>query len=306
MRFTVNHCLAVILLCFPMVWLAAPAGAQGFQYAGQGRLFSNDFLGDGKDRWRTGSYVHSFVWDRAGPQTRGRMSADALELRLRSTLFTPANLVRPARGDRPYAGLLSLGVHSHFREAAAEWRVGLDLVVTGPQTRLDQLQTTAHRALGMTVPSRRVLDAQISNAVYLAASGDLAWTIGLSETMRLRPFTEWEVGPEWLVRAGADLLIGGDRGQGLLLRDPSVGQLYSVASRAQGLSLLVGADSSYVARSVLLRDGQLRHRRHRARLGLSWQGAGMDVFYGLSWLSPEFVGQPRGQIVGSIRLGRAF
>ena len=47
-------------------------------------------------------------------------------------------------------------------------QLGADLVMTGPQTRLDRFQTAVHRRLGMTLPSETVLDTQIGNALSYA------------------------------------------------------------------------------------------------------------------------------------------
>ena len=124
--------------------------------------------------------------------------------------------------------------------------------------------------------------------------------------MRLRPFAEWQLGFESLARVGADLIIGDFGRQGIVVRDPSIGQLYTVGDRTPGLSFLVGADTAVVGQSVLLSDDQLRRNRHRARIGLSWRGDRAEVFYGATWLSPEFVGQSESQTVGSISLGWQF
>jgi hypothetical protein len=47
------------VLAGPM--LADPVAAEGRQTLGVGRLLSNDYFGDGKDRWQTGSFSLSIV-----------------------------------------------------------------------------------------------------------------------------------------------------------------------------------------------------------------------------------------------------
>ena len=47
------------------------AQAQDLTRLGYGYLLTNDFIGDGQDRWRTGSIASSRVWGRdwtGGPQ----------------------------------------------------------------------------------------------------------------------------------------------------------------------------------------------------------------------------------------------
>lgn len=306
MPFRIRTFLSTIAISIYQILQGNPAFTQGYEYVGQGRLFSNDLFGDGDDRWRTGAYSLSFLWGRVGQDKVQRRPGEVIELRLRSELITPESLTNPDPDDRRYAGMLSAGLHTHFRQQAVEGRLGLDLVVTGPQTRLDRLQTRTHRLVGLPLPSDAVLDAQIADGFHPTLSGDLAWQTQLSDTMRLRPFAEWQVGVEWLVRMGADLIIGDFGREGFMLRDPSVGQLYTAGDGARGLSLIAGADTAYVGRSVLLPGDQLRRDRHRARIGLSWRGKRTRAFYGATWLSPEFTGQSGSQIVGSVKLGFTF
>ena len=63
------------LLC-AAITLAAPAHAEDRQGIGIGRLFNNDFFGDNRDRWRTGSNVISLLrglgWEGQLPFPRWR------------------------------------------------------------------------------------------------------------------------------------------------------------------------------------------------------------------------------------------
>jgi len=48
-------------------------------------------------------------------------------------------------------------------------------------------------------------------------------------------------------------------------------------------------------------------RRGRVRAGVHWHSAGdTSVFYGLTYLSPEFEDQPEGQVTGSLKLNFNF
>ena len=131
---------------------------------GHGRLFSNDMIGDGKDRWRSGAYTVSRV---TGPDWRGQLP-DRIgvirEYRFRSEIIAPASLTNPRPDDRRYAGVLSLGLHSHFALRGFEANLGADLVFTGPQTGVERFQRLSHKMFDQTRPA--VGNAQIGNGVH--------------------------------------------------------------------------------------------------------------------------------------------
>lgn len=277
---------------------------------GYGRLFTNDFLGDGKDRWRSGSIVSSRVW---GPAWEGAAPAAfgaLLELRLMGQVIMPANLSVPDPDNRPWAGALSAGLHSHMQRGKAEYALGADLVATGPQTRLDDFQGWLHDLLSAPSPSDAVLAAQIPDSFRPSLAAEAGRRMSLADGVSLRPFAEARAGDETLLRAGADLRFGGAGHDALWVRDPVTGQRYrAVEGTAQGVSFVVGGDMAYVARSIYLpesRGYQLTSRRDRLRAGLYWQGEGASAFYGLTYLGPEFEGQPEGQLTGSLRLNLRF
>ncbi len=295
-------------LALMLLWLATgPAAAEGL---GWGRLFSNDGLGDAQDRWRTGAWTLSRVW---GPDWNGRLPArpgEIVELRFHSEIIAPANLERPGRNDRRYAGILSLGLHTHYEQRGWQVSLGADLVFTGPQTGMDDLQSAIHRTLGVASPEAAAA-RQIPDAVYPTLVVELGREVDLGPA-RLRPFVEGQAGLETLLRAGADLTFGGHGAGGLMLREITTGQRYrGIAGAAPpGLSLTLGADIARVWDSALLPDGGsavLSPSRSRLRAGVAWQGrGGASAFYGLSWLSREFRGQPEAQLVGSLTFNLRF
>ncbi|MDJ0823895.1 MAG: DUF2219 family protein [Rhodobacter sp.] len=295
-------CLTALLLCPP------DAAAAKRESLGWGRLFNNDFLGDNRDRWRTGSYVVSKVigrgWDGRLPDRPG----DVIEFRFRSETIAPENIVTAAPGDRRYVGALSLGAHTHFRRKAVEVSLGADLVVTGPQTGLGDLQTELHRILGASRPG--VLGNQILDGFHPTALIELARPYRLSPSVVLRPFVEAQGGAETLVRLGGDVMIGRLGQDELMLRDVATGHRYRVNRGAHtGFAAVFGADIAHVEHSVYLPayDGiALTDTRTRLRAGVHWQGEKASAFYGLTWLGEEFVGQPEGQLVGSVRLNIRF
>ena len=83
----------------------------------------------------------------------------------------------------------------------------------------------------------------------------------------------------------------------------------AVASAARGLTFTAGADIAYVADSLYLPEQggyELEELRHRARLGVKWQGEALSAFYGLTYLSEEFSTQREGQLSGSLQIQMRF
>lgn len=299
-----------ITLIAALVTLGLPAQAEGGERLGYGRLVNNDFYGDGHDRGHTGSIASSRVYGRTWSGSLSHRPGDLIEYRINGGIMAPIYLDFPLPGDRPYAGYLSLGAHTHFQAAGFEMSTGADLFITGPQTRLGDLQSALHDGFLGLPPSRRILNNQIRNGVYPSALVEVARDIPLGGRTSLRPFVEGRWGVETFVRAGFDLTFG-QVGQGeLLVRDYTTGQRYRVVQRQlDGFSFTVGADVAAVRESVFLpksRGYQLTDRRHRARLGMHWQNGDRSIFYGLTWLGKEFTSQPTDQVVGSLRLNLTF
>ncbi|WP_397542718.1 lipid A-modifier LpxR family protein [Roseovarius salis] len=290
---------------------AFPASAQerGLHY---GLLFTNDSLGDGEDRWRTGSFASSLAyapgWSGALPRGLGQL----WELRVNGQVIAPSNLQAPAPQDRVYAQALSFGLHTHFQPNAIEYSLGGDLVVTGPITQLDHLQEIFHDIFGGRGASPAAKAAQISDDLDPALVVEAGREFRLGHAARLRPFIEARAGVETLVRAGADLTFGRFGAGGLLVRSPVTGQRFSVIQEDayQGVSLFMGADIAHVASSEFIPSSgaaRLRDTRSRARAGMHWRNrSGTSLFYGLTWLGKEFATQSETQVVGSMQLRVKF
>lgn len=303
-------CRVFLWLLAGLLALAAPVLAQDRVKLGYGRLANNDLYGDRADRWQTASLATSRVWGQGWDGTLPERPLDLLELRIGVQLMAPENLRSPAPGDRPYAGALSLGLHSHFALRGVEVALGGDLVATGPQTRLGELQTAFHDTRPIKPPTRSVLSRQVENGLHPTLVAELARGLALGASGHLRSFVETRWGAESLVRAGADLRFG-SVGQGeLLVRDPVTGHRYRTIKAADsGTALILGADLARVGRSVYLpadRGHDLTGSRKRVRAGVHWQGERRSLFYGLTWLGPEFDAQRSGQTLGSLRIDLAF
>lgn len=291
-----------------LVLASAPAFAQDRSTLGWGRLFTNDMLGDGDDRWQTGSYGISVL---RGTGWEGRLPAqpgEILEFRAFGQIIAPSNLTVSNPTDRRYAGVIAFGIHSPFMLGKAEATVGGDLVVMGPQSGVGRFQTAVHDAFGFVTPG--VLDDQIGNKIAPTLSGEVARSFQVGGNVTVRPFVAAQAGAETLVRAGGDIVIGGAWDNSLMLRDTVTGQRYSgIDGRTLGFSLTLGADVARVFSSAYLPSGgtvELSDSRTRVRAGMEWQGTRGGIFYGLTYLGPEFEGQDGGQVTGSLNVNFDF
>lgn len=292
------------------VALAGVAGAEGRSRIGYGLVFTNDLIGDGDDRWRSGSVASSRIyapkWQGQAPSRFGEL----LELRFNGEIVAPEDLSTPAPVDRPFAGALSLGLHTHLTRARMEYALGADLVVIGPQTGLDDFQDWLHDIVGGDEISGAAKRGQIDDGFHPTAVLETGRSFDLG-TARLRPFAEARVGAETLVRAGADISIGSlTRGE-LLVREPVTGQRYrAVRNDGAGHAFVFGADIAYVEDSEFLPGSAPvtpEDVRARVRGGVHWEARnGAALFYGLTWLSEEFEQQDEGQIVGSLQFRLRF
>jgi hypothetical protein len=290
---------------------ASPVAAQDRETLGYGRIFNNDYFGDNEDRWRSGSYAYSIVrgpdWQARAPTALGVL----LEYRLRSEIIAPSTLNGRGSNDRAYVGAVSAGLHTHFSRGGLDLSTGIDFVAVGPQTGLSDVQDWFHNIVGAPNISDRVIANQVADAVYPTALAEVSYPVRLSENTSLRPFVEAQYGVEDFVRVGADIVIGEMLQNDLWLRDSPTGQLYAgVESDQPGMGFTIGADYARVDDSAYFpaRFGTVaQDERLRARAGMHWRlGGGISYFYGVTYLSEEYVGQSEGQFIGSLKLNFSF
>ncbi|MEJ6397462.1 lipid A-modifier LpxR family protein [Yoonia sp. 208BN28-4] len=288
--------------------MAAPAFAQGRDHLGDSSMFTNDFLGDRGDRWRTGSFTYSHVRG-SGPYTAApRAFGDILEFRLRTDIFAPSG-GSDFPGDRPYAGAVSLGVLTHWQENDRLYTFGAEVTAIGPQTGLSDIQRDFHDRYSLPQPP--FVDQQLGDAFALNLHAETATKVHVSDRLSARNFLSLDAGAETLVRIGSDLRFSGFGHNDLMLRDVVTGHLHSATEHAgTGWALTAGADMAHVVDSIFLpadRVAGLEDMRFRARGGVEYKfSPSAAVFYGATYLSPEFEGQPEGQVVGSLRLNFNF
>ncbi|ETD87375.1 lipid A deacylase LpxR family protein [Rhodobacter capsulatus] len=301
----------LIPLAFALLGLLAlvPAPAEAeTRPLGFGHFLNNDALGDGKDRWQTGSYTLSWL---RGPEWQGRLPGrpfEILEYRLSGAVIAPSRL-KSLRGDRRYVGKSAVSLHTQFAPTPqTEADLGLGVVWTGPANGISGVQRQLHDLLGE--PRPRAADSQLPNHLYPTVSAEIARPIALGRA-ELRPFAEARAGDETLLRLGADMAFGQRERGALWLRDEVTGQrhLGIGGTDAGGTAFVLGADVAHVFDSAYLPGGwgvQPEQTRSRLRAGIATRLGRVGLFYGLTWLSREFVGQPEGQLVGSVRLRLRF
>lgn len=272
---------------------------------GYGHLLSNDFLGDGEDRWRTGSFALSQFWGHSGLRTKapGR-PGELIEFRFRSEIIAPDNLLSASAFDRLYSGVLSIGAHTHFNSGIWEASVGVDLVAVGEQTGLSSFHRNAHKLIGEEEFGSVV---EVDDGIYPTLLGEVGTTYHLGSDVLVRPFVEVQAGIETFVRAGVDLEFGKTCGSRIQARDVTTGHRYDGARcpSSNELGATIGLDVArvYESRYLPQRNGfELEDIRLRMRAGILYAGKHHSIFYGVTWLGREFSTQPSSQVVGTISL----
>ncbi len=300
------------LLIAALLWaLASPLMADDRRVAlGWGQLFSNDMLGDGRDRWRTASLTLSYLRGRPRGDKLPTKLGDVLEYRLRAEIISPANLSLPDPFDRPWAGTIAAGLHSYAATGPVEYRLGLDLVSVGPSTGLDDLQFDLHKRMKASLPSLETIEKQIDNTTRLMASGEIAHRFQPRPKLSFRPFAEAQLGVETLARIGGDLVIGDVGHNDLGVRDVVTGQRFPGIDRSPvGTSLVLGADVAYIGDSLYFPsygpEARDTRRRFRASLKVKLSDR-IGMHLGSTWLSEEFVGQSGEQQIGSVGFSFVF
>jgi hypothetical protein len=307
----VGTCALALLALASLAFPSAPAQAQTGERVtlGFGRLFTNDFFGDGRDRWHSGGYTFSLLRGAEGQVGRPDRLGSTLEYRLRSEIITPGTEDPVTGVDRPYAGTISLGLHSHAALGRTDVSLGADVMLMGPSTGISGFQEWYHDLFSLPDPPGR--DSELGNAVHAGLTGELAWPLRITDTATLRPFVELQAGIEDIARVGGDVILGRVGHDDLLTREVTTGSLIrAVEGPYSGWILIAGADWAQVGDSVLLPADQgfaPTDSRWRARVGVHWQAAPkMSFHYGLTWLSEEFEGQPEGQLIGGLKLNFNF
>lgn len=289
---------------------AANAQDRSWSYLGWANLTTNDGTGDFQDRWQSFSTSTSFLFGPKGTRDLPYAFGNLLEVRLGTQIMSPANTVTPAPGDRRAAGVVRAGLFTHFARGGWDVSVGAGAEVVGPASRVIALQDAFHRIGNFDRFSPAVISNQIGNRVRPMGHAEAAYAIALDDEITFRPFASAHVGLENYARVGFDLLIGPGYRSGVIARDYVSGQPYQILKDVNepGVSFLFGADVARVFSSAYLPQPTytLTPTRARVRGGLLIDGERFSVFYGMTYLTPEFQAQPTGQVVGSVQVRLKF
>jgi hypothetical protein len=236
---------------------------------------------------------------------------ELMEYRFRGEVIAPDNLSAPAPGDRLYAPSWWLGATTHFGWSGYDVAAGADLVMVGPQTGIEGIHSAIHEAFG-NVPINLPPANQVSNGIYLDAHAEVGRGIALSFG-EVRPFVEVRAGVETLARVGVDVTVGTLGQGGLRLRDQVSGQRVAALNgsrkrSAAGRSWSVRTRPMSPPRCICRTTGapSSRSMRHRLRAGVNFGIGDSNFFYGVTYLSEEFEGQPEGQVVGTLSVDIRF
>ena len=206
-------------------------------------MITNDLLGDGRDRWRTGSVSSSRIW---GADWKGELPkelSELVEIRIFGEIIAPSDLSGNNGIDRPFVSHLALGMHSHFQHNGLEYSTGIEESFLGKQTGLSDFQTAFHEVVGEHIPSESVLSRQIGNQAQFGPIVEIAETIPDGDRLSIRPFFEGYATAEILAWVDADVHFGRGFSGSIFIRDHVTGQRYCVIPRkVNQMGFSVGCD----------------------------------------------------------------
>ncbi|MAM62633.1 lipid A-modifier LpxR family protein [Maritimibacter sp. UBA3975] len=305
--FALRLCAA---LCLALAAVPAQAQVGGWSYLGWANVTTNDSTGDGQDRWQSFSTTTSFLFGPEGTTDLPTGFGTLLEARIGTQIVTPANTRTPAPGDRPAAGAIRAGLFTHFARGGWDLSLGAGVEAVGPATRILAIQDRFHRTLGFDRLAPGVIAGQVGNRLRPMGHAEAAYNIVIDEAVTFRPFASAHVGLESYARVGFDLLVGPGFRNGVIARDYVSGQPYQVLKRVNepGISVLFGADVARVFSSSFLPSPGYTLTPVRARLrgGVLLEERNFSLFYGATYLTPEFTAQPGGQLVGTMQFRISF
>ncbi len=297
--------MKTLFLFFGTILAAASASADPTKSS----FFTNDFFGDGRDRWRSASYTLFLGFE--GENTGGV----AHDIRIRAEIISPwGSRNQPTGNDRPYVGMLGLGVFVNESFGQLQYNVGAEILATGDQTNIADFQQGFHDLTGIAgyLP-KDMPHEHVGDSVTGMVSAEFARGYTLAEGFYFRPFVGAQVGYETFGRVGFDILVDGYADAKRYVRDPISGFLQPAsperASKMNDMSFLLGADYSYVTHSDFFphwSDVEMTNERLRARAGVQVRIRKVSTFFGITYLSKEFESQVESQTIGVLSLEFPF
>lgn len=272
-------------------------------------FFSNDYLGDGQDRWRSAGYTLFFGFE--GDNTGGI----AHDFRARAEIISPWGAkTQPTDNDRPYVGMLGFGVFANDSFGKWQYNVGAEVLFTGDQTQIANFQQGFHDLTGIAGYSPNDMSHEhVSDNVTGMISAEIARGYELNDSFSFRPFAGVQAGYETFGRIGFDLLIDGYANSQRYVRDPISGFLQPSSSdratKMNDMSFILGVDYTYFTHSDFFpgwADVEMKKARSRIRVGAQVRIRKVSTFFGLTYLSKEFKSQVESQTIGVLSLQFPF
>ncbi|WP_285258508.1 lipid A deacylase LpxR family protein [Halopseudomonas bauzanensis] len=295
----------------------------------------NDIIASGSDGHYTNGVelMRSFEpeadhWSRrfAGSLPDGFLSdIDNIAYRFGHQIYTPNEIETPEliENDRPYAGLLFVGVSMFDDVAHAGWRevsgLHMDVGLVGPGAGGKRIQRAVHEATSSDEP--RGWDNQLSNEPFINAGYQKRWWL-----QQRFAGLELEYGPSLGVSLG-NLYTYGSAGLGLRIGQsldrsfslPAVapaqgGSMYFDRSGGFAWSLFANLEGRYMAHNMLL-DGNTFTDSHSvdsrewvgdAKTGVALTWNSWQLAFASVWRTREFHGQNEHDQFGSLTLSAWF
>lgn len=305
--FVSGRYLGFLLTLLLNTWSSQISAEPTQNYRGEVGSFTNDYFGDGHDRWSSGSYQRSYY----SQGLRNRW-VDGIELRWRTEIITPWTPSKQQGGDVPFSTALGFGGSLHRNIGVLETRLGGEILVLGDFNGLEYVQRAVHDGLGMEEsfdPTGNNVE-RVENGLELRFDLEIATTIPISRNSMIRPYSAITIGGDQATMVGADIVLGPLARAEIWTRDVVTGRLLTPqVNQFQWLNLVAGWDARSVDASIHLPEGSrvdLQPAQFRARLGLQVNNGFLDFFIGQAWLSPSFVNQAEPQRVGMLSVGFAF
>lgn len=278
--------------------------------AGRADAFTNDFIGDGQDRWSTFSSMNSSMY-------QGGLIGGKSEFRFRSELITPWGDGRqPRNADRIHAQVIGLGLFNEREIGNLNLKFGGEAIVTGDITGLAATQSFVHNVFGFGNGYNRAEDnpRELDTGLHGQGHFEASYDFNAGEYLLVRPFAGYKHGFETGATVGADVVLGNLSRANHWSRDPVSGFLIPAERAAAdtlkfgNVAIIAGYDITSMSSSELFpEDGvSMTDSYTRTRLGAQIDIGIGQWFIGGSQIGEQFNGQYEPQTVGVISFDFVF
>lgn len=295
----------------------------------------NDIIATGSDGHYTNGFelMRSFKpdadhWSRKFAEATPGWGADKVDnvaYRLGHQIYTPNNIDRTdlIKDDRPYAGLLFVGMSIFSDDQHEGWRgvsgLHLDFGIVGPAAGAEKVQQRVHDVTDSDEP--KGWDNQLSNEPFVNVAYQHRWLL----QQRLAGL-EFEYGPSAGFSLG-NLYTYGSAGLGLrmgqgLARSFSIpavapaqsGSMFFDQGGGFAWNLFANVEGRYMAQNMLLEGNTFKSSHSvdprewvgdaKAGVALTWNG--WQLAFASVWRTREFKGQDEHDQFGSLTLSAWF